>query len=52
MSAVQAMQSLETDADWKEGPGSELKALLILVLFFFGGVGVLLVFQILLLFSH
>lgn len=51
MSAVQAMQSLETDADWKEGPGSELKALLILVLFF-GGGGVPLVFQILLLFSH
>lgn len=51
MSAVQAMESLETDADWKEGPGSELKALLILVLFLFGG-GVLLVFQILLLFSH
>lgn len=51
MSAVQAMESLETDADWKEGPGSELKALLILVLFLFWG-GVLLVFQILLLFSH
>ena len=51
MSAVQAMESLETDADWKEGPGSELKALLILVLFLFEG-GVLLVFQILLFFSH
>lgn len=39
MSAVQAMESLETDADWKEGPGSELKALLILVLFLFWGGG-------------
>lgn len=51
MSAVQAAQSPETDADWKEGPGNELRALLILGLFFGGGVA-LLVFQILLLFSH
>lgn len=50
MSAVQAAQSPETDADWK-GPGNELRALLILVFIFFGGVA-LLVFQILLLFSH
>ena len=37
MSAVQATQSPETDADWKEGPGNELRALLILVLFLGGG---------------
>ena len=39
MSAVQATQSPETDADWKEGPGNELRALLILVLFLGWGGG-------------